>query len=231
MKNKDIYYVVGTDTGVGKTVLCLLLMQFFDHSSPFYIKPFQTGCTDVYAPDSDALFIYRHVKGLETRDPAQSVIFCFKNPKAPFFAARDEGKAVDMEVVLDVIHKKARLYSPVIVEAAGGLLVPVTEDILVVDTVKMIGARPVVVARAGLGTINHTLLSLEAMDRRGIVPAGIVFFDLGDPPTPKDMLLENMEAVEKYSGVKVTGVVGRIDNFISPEKDCYKPIEKLVSLS
>jgi len=229
LKNDNIYYVLGTDTGVGKTVFCLLLMQFFSDSSPSYIKPFQTGCSDACAPDSDALFIYTHVRGFETRDPAESVIFCFKNPKAPFFAARDENRSVNMETVLDVIDKKARTCSAVVVEGAGGLLVPVTEDLLVVDTVKMIGARPVVVARAGLGTINHTLLTLEAMDRRGIEPAGVVFFDSDDPATPKDMLLENMEAVEKYSGVMVTGVVGRIDNFGSPPKECYLPVEKLIN--
>ena len=88
------YFVLGTDTGVGKTVLSLLLMRFCYQRGdrPFYIKPLQTGCRSPYDTDSDARFVYEHVEALKGKDPAESVIYCFKNPKAPYFAARDEGK-------------------------------------------------------------------------------------------------------------------------------------------
>ncbi len=109
-------FVVGTDTGVGKTVLSLLLMQFFfamGHT-PFYIKPIQTGCRDPYDTDSDAKFIYQHIESLKSNDPADSVIYCFKNPKAPFFAARDEGKVITFSEIERAVLQKAGNHSPFI---------------------------------------------------------------------------------------------------------------------
>lgn len=228
-RTRPLYYVVGTDTGSGKTVLSLLLMQFFYEmgASPFYIKPFQTGCRDVYDTDSDALFVYKNVSALAIKDPAESVIYCFKNPKAPYFAARDEGRFVSMEVVLREIDKRGRDHSPLIIEAAGGILVPLTEDLMVVDTIRMIGASPIVAARAGLGTINHTLLTFETMDKLGLEPASIVLIDSEKHGASDDMIAENIEAIEKHSGIRVAGVIGRITNFKNPPRTCYKPLENM----
>ncbi len=227
----DNIYVVGTDTNAGKTVLSLLLMQFFLKRGcrPFYLKPLQTGCTDARAADSDAAFIYRHVASLQGKDPAQSVLYCFKNPKAPFFAARDEGRQIDLARLDRAVEEKSRLYDPLILEAAGGLLVPVGEGTLLADTIKNTGARVVLAARAGLGTINHTLLSLEALRIRGLSPAGIVFLD--GAGTPPDMIAENREAVERHAGVGVAGVIGPIADFSHPPEDCYRPLEVIFGKS
>lgn len=228
-KQMDDFYVVGTDTCVGKTVLSLLLMQFFYSRgfTPFYLKPAQTGCKDPYDTDSDAKFIYQHVNPLSEKDPADSVIYCFKNPKAPYFAARDEGKEIDFRIIQEVIDKKRTLYSPIIIEAAGGLFVPVNEELLIIDTINIIKARPIIAARAGLGTINHTLLTIEALKGRGIQPAGIVLIDSGEMSTPQDMIGENIEAIEKVSGIKVAGVIGKIVDFSNPDQNCFRPIERL----
>ncbi|MEN6318810.1 MAG: dethiobiotin synthase [Syntrophaceae bacterium] len=222
-------FVVGTDTGVGKTVLSLLLMQFFfamGHT-PFYIKPIQTGCRDPYDTDSDAGFIYQHVSHLRDKDPAESVIYCFKNPKAPFFAARDEGKIIDLSVIKRAVLQKAGIHSPLIIEAAGGVMVPVIKNTFVADLISLAKGTPVIAARAGLGTINHTLLTAEALDRRGIKPLGIVFIDAGERETPPEMVRENKEAIEEASGISVTGVIGRIHDFTSPPQDCYQPLTNM----
>ncbi|MDI6777107.1 MAG: dethiobiotin synthase [Syntrophales bacterium] len=222
-------FVIGTDTGVGKTVLSLLLMQFFYSRgySPFYLKPIQTGCKDPRDVNSDATFIYRHVQPLKGKDPAESVIYCFKNPKAPFFAARDEGREIDIRLIRRVVDERSLLHSPVILEAAGGLLVPVSEKILMVDTIRITGARPIIAARPGLGTINHTLLTIEALRRRRIRPAGIVFINSTKEDTAEDMIQENMEAIERFSGIKVGGLIGKIKDFSHPDRDCYWPLERI----
>jgi len=108
MKREDNIFIVGTDTGAGKTVLSLLLMQYFygKGRSPFYLKPIQTGCENPYDTDSDACFIYHHLKPLGDKDPAESVIYCFRNPKAPYFAARDEGKEIHIKKILEVAAEK-----------------------------------------------------------------------------------------------------------------------------
>jgi dethiobiotin synthetase len=228
-KQIDKIFVVGTDTGVGKTVLSLLLMQFFYAKgyAPFYIKPIQTGCIDPYDKNSDARLIYKHVKQLTNKDPADSVVYCFREPKAPYFASRNEGEHIDVTAIRDTLDKKSRIYSPVIMEAAGGLLVPVNENTLIIDLIKITGAIPIIAARAGLGTINHTLLTIEALHKRNIQPAGILFIDAGEKPTPQDMISENIEAVEGFSGIKVAGVIGRIKDFSNPEKQCYQSIGKI----
>ncbi len=222
-------FVVGTDTGVGKTVLSFLLMQFFYGKgyNPFYLKPFQTGCSDAFDEDSDARFIYQHVSELKGRDPSGSVVFCHKNPKAPLFAARDQREKIEIKQVRDVVAKKSLSHDPVIIEGAGGVFVPIDESLLMIDIIMMLYAIPIITARAGLGTINHTLLTVEALESRRIKPYGIVLMDSSEKPTPEDMLRENIEAIEKFSGIKVAGVIGRIKNFSNPGMECNSVIEEV----
>jgi len=226
-KIADIY-VVGTDTGVGKTVLSLLLMQFFEAHGyrPFYLKPLQTGCQDAYDQDSDAAFVYRYVISLTNQDPAESVIYCFRNPKAPFFAARDEGREIDLRRIDGIVAGKRHHHNPLILEAAGGLLAPVKAATLMVDTIRTTGARVLLAARAGLGTINHTLLSVEALRARNLEPAGIVFLDAAE--TPPGMIAENMEAVQRYSGIAVAGVIGKVHDFNHPPEECFSILKFLL---
>jgi dethiobiotin synthetase len=222
-------FVTGTDTGVGKTVLSLLLMQFFYRQGyvPYYLKPVQTGCHDPHAGDSDARFIYRHVKALAGQDPGDSVIYCLENPKAPYFAARDEAREIDFAKIQAVMEAKSAVFSPLIIEGAGGLFVPVTERLMVIDMIQMTGARPLIAARAGLGTINHTLLTVDALRRRGMEAAGIILLAGGKEATQPNMLAENIAAIEKNGEIKVGGVIGKIDDFSNPPRHCYEPLEKI----
>jgi len=109
-------FVTGTDTGAGKTVLSLLMMRFFYEmgETPFYIKLIQTGCRDARDVESDARFIYENVPALRGKDPAASVPYCFKNPKAPWFASRDEGKSINLRVLVDAVAKKRLPFGPVL---------------------------------------------------------------------------------------------------------------------
>jgi len=214
-------YVVGTDTGVGKTVLSLLLMRYFyDRGyTPFYFKPVQTGCRHPYDTDSDAKFIYDHIRELSALDPADSIGFCYRNPKAPYFAARNEGRQVNWQRILDTLDEKRNRFSPLIIEAAGGVFVPIDRERFVIDTIPSTKARPLIAARAGLGTINHTLLTIAALEQRKIAPLGVILLESAETPTPPDMIAENIEAIESRSGLRVGGVVGRISDFRSPSAD------------
>lgn len=208
-------YVAGTDTEVGKTGVSLLLMHYFlaQGHKPFYLKPFQTGVQSPRDPDGDAAFVYRHVEHLQANDPSESSPYCFPQAKAPLFAAQNVGMSIDLHKIEAIVEKKSRTYSPVIMEGAGGLLVPVTEDMLGVDLIFCLQAETILVARAGLGTINHTLLSVEALTCRGLQPSGIIFVDRSPEGMPKDLVEENMQAVEAFSGIRVCGVIDRIADF------------------
>jgi dethiobiotin synthetase len=230
MKPIEDIMVVGTDTGVGKSVVSLLLMQllFAKGYSPFYLKPFQTGCRSPLDTDSDALFVYSHTKALKEKDPGQSVLYCHPNPKAPFFAAHDAGRPIDMARALRSIEQLRLKHTPLVVEAAGGLMVPILEEALLLDLIKPFACHPLIVARAGLGTINHTLLSIEALRSRQITPMGIVFVDSAEPLSDHDLVAENIEAVERFAGCRVSGVIPRLSDFDTPPPDAGRPLETIL---
>ncbi len=221
--------VTGTDTDAGKTVLSLLMMQYLIQRGkrPFYLKPFQTGCKHGDEPSSDAGFVFRNIEALKGINGAGAVINCLETPKAPFFAARDMGMRIDVEYTLRKVKEKGAPYTHVIMEGAGGLYVPLTEEVTMLDFIEMSGFKTVIAARAGLGTINHTLMTIESLRSRGIEPGGIVFMDGGSTPVPDEMVEENMEAVALFSGIPVTGVIGRIENFKKPGQSCYPVIASL----
>lgn len=229
--NKPLF-VTGTDTGVGKTVLSLMMMQYFfaNGFSPFYLKPAQTGCLSPYDSDSDARFIYANVPALRGADPAVSVVYCFRTPKAPLISACDEGKAIDIGHIEKTVKGKMPAANPLIIEGAGGALVPVADKVMMADLAGRLGALPVIAARAGLGTINHTLLTIESLKARGLKAAAIVFLDGGSEPTPAGMIEENTAAIESACSIKVAGTIGRIKDFTKPETEYFDTIAKLAEL-
>lgn len=224
-------FISGTDTGVGKSVVCLLIMQrlFAKGSRPFYLKLFQTGCDHPGDARGDARFIYEHTKALMDRDPGSSVIFCHQLPRAPYYAAERAGERIDLDLMRKRVAEKRLAFSPLVIEGAGGLLVPVTKEKMVVDVIKELECRLLLVARAGLGTINHTLLSLEAARQRQIEPLGVVLVDNGLPSAAQDLVNENIEAIQRFGGVSVAGVIGRLNDFHRPPDSVYGIIDSLLS--
>lgn len=214
-------FITGTDTGVGKTVASLLLIQALQQKghAPFYWKPLQTGCLTPDDAESDARFIYEHCAPFTGRSPAESIGFFFAAPKAPLYAARDEAGDIPVEILLRKLAILREEHAPLVVEGAGGLMVPITSNYTMIDFIRDAGAQILLVARAGLGTINHTLLSIEALQHRGMEPAGIVFLQTKEHITPDAMVEENMETISMFSQNFVSGVVPPLRDFQAPPKD------------
>jgi dethiobiotin synthetase len=165
-------FVTGTDTGVGKTeVACALLRNARAAGlDAVGLKPAQSG--DVPGEPSDAERLREAggaVEPLEATCP-----YRFAAPLAPAVAARLEGRAVSFERVLEAARALAHRHAALVVEGAGGLLVPLTERETYADLAVALGLPVLVVARAGLGTVNHTALTVEALGRRGLSLAGVV---------------------------------------------------------
>lgn len=211
------YFITGTDTGVGKTVLSLCIMKYLYNKKlePYYLKPFQTGCSHSKDTDSDAYFVYKHINGLEKTDPVNSMIYCYKNPLAPLYAARDENRLNEISIkkVIEYIEVKEKLHKNIIIEGAGGVLVPVTPEKLIIDYINELNCKVIITGRAGLGTINHTLLTIEALKKRHIEILAVVLID--NEETSNKAISENIEAIESYSDVKVIGVINNIKDFNS----------------
>ena len=152
-----------------------------------------------------------------------------QNPKAPLFAARDDKTSIKVSKIDKIISEKANNFSPIVIEGAGGLYVPIDKETMVIDIIEKIDAKIVLAARAGLGTINHTLLSIEALRNRGILNPAVVLINQKNDPVSEEMLKENIEAIEIFSDIKVTGVINHIDDFANINNSHFKVIEKIMT--
>ncbi|MBI3252676.1 MAG: dethiobiotin synthase [Candidatus Omnitrophica bacterium] len=192
-------FIAGTDTGVGKTVVAGAL------AAALRLKGIRVG---VMKPVScggpeDILFLK---KCAGVNDPLEILNpVALKRPLSPNVAASLEGMRIDLNKIKkarDVLGKK---YDALVIEGCGGLLVPIKGKFFVIDLIAMLGAETLVVSRAGLGAINHSLLSLEALKKRKIEPLGIIFNRLSGGPLsiPEKT---NPGVVHRASGVRPLGV-------------------------
>ncbi|HET6144391.1 MAG TPA: dethiobiotin synthase [Candidatus Acidoferrales bacterium] len=181
------YFVTGTDTNVGKTVLSALLVAALD---AFYWKPIQTGAVE--GTDRDSVLRWAEVS--ENRLPLEA--YRFDPPVSPHLAARLARTEIEMKRILLPSAPDAAKW---IVEGAGGVLVPINERELMCDVMLRIGLPVVITARTALGTINHTLLTLSALRSAQARICGVV--------TIGDENVENRRAIEHYGAVRVVGHV------------------------
>lgn len=177
-------FVTGTDTGVGKTLVSACLVKAW---SAEYWKPMQTGL-DMEPGDSET------VLALSGADPAllHPPALALGAALSPEDAAAVENIAFDSAWLELPKHAGDR---PLVVEGAGGVMVPVGGGLLMIDLIAKLGLPVVLVARSTLGTINHTLLSLDALRRRGIAVVGVV---LDGPVSPG-----NRSAIERHGAIRI----------------------------
>ncbi len=176
-------FVTATDTGVGKTeVACALVANArADGIDAVGMKPAQAGHTPGEPSDAERL---RHASG--GVEPLDALCpYSFAAPLAPAVAARVEGREVSLARVLEAARALQARHAALVVEGAGGLLVPLTERETYADLARALGLPVLVVARAGLGTVNHVALTVEALRNRGLALAGIVLnrAAAGDDPS------------------------------------------------
>lgn len=209
--------IVGTDTGVGKTVLSSLLAQFLVNQGKniHYIKPFQTGIDHSNEEESDAYVVQNSG---QMSSPATTLLR-YSHPLAPLFASQDDQKIItDKELIYvkDYIQQEvqSKKFSHLIIEGAGGLYVPISKEKLFIDLLP--SWRPfslLIAARPSLGTINHTLLTIKALQEKKITPLGVVFLRAPQIEVSEKEIEENRWAIEHYGGVKVLGVIPTITDF------------------
>jgi len=153
-------FVTGTDTEVGKTVASALLVRALGGS---YWKPVQSGMAD--GGDSPEVQRLAEIDETRVHPPAYEMT----QPLSPHQAARGDGIEINMADF--VLPDRGR---PVVVEGAGGVLVPLNAENTMIDLMDQLQLPVIVVARSGLGTINHTLLSLESLRKRGLDVLGVI---------------------------------------------------------
>lgn len=161
-------FVTGTDTGVGKTYVACSLARAMVERGIFVgvMKPVAAGSR------GDAKELIKAAAVNESLEKVNPVYLRF--PLAPMVAARLEKRKIDLKPVWETYGEFSKKYRFNIIEGAGGLLVPIKRDYFVIDIIKEFSLPVLVVARAGLGTINHTLLAVDKLKREKIKIAGIV---------------------------------------------------------
>ncbi|EYD73679.1 dethiobiotin synthase [Limimaricola hongkongensis] len=178
--------VTGTDTGIGKTIVSAALVQLLGAR---YWKPVQSGLEE--ETDSD---IVARLSGAEVLPEAVRLSL----PASPHISAEAEGVRIDPETL-----KLPEISGPLVVEGAGGLMVPLDDETTFLDLFARWGAPVVLVARTALGTINHSLLSLAALRAAGVPVAGVIFSGEAAPRVERTII--------EMGGVAHLGRLDRLD--------------------
>ena len=199
MLKSKVIFITGTDTGVGKTVtaFCLGVLLRNRGLDVGVMKPVQCA-------GDDARFLK---KALRLQDELRVINpFYAPEPLSPHLAFRRAKIKFDKRRVQEGLKKLRSRHDIVLVEGAGGLMAPLTNSYYNADLIADLKARVIIVARPGLGTINHTLLTVREAQRRGLMIMGLVFCQTR--PGKKGLAEStNPQEIEKLSGVKVLGTI------------------------
>jgi len=197
-------FIAGTDTGVGKTIVTATIATAFKaHGvNAGVMKPITTGVAESSTGLSDPDWL---VSAMGVTDPPDLIApYRFPTPAAPLVAAARMGQLIDLKRILDAFQALSTRHDCVVVEGIGGVMVPLTTDLLVVDLVKRMGLPVLVVARASLGSINHTLLTLECLRNRGVEIGGLIF-NHPSPPSAGPDESDTVPTILRLSGARSFG--------------------------
>lgn len=209
--NLPSIFITGTDTGVGKTVVSALLGLIYQEAglTVGYLKPVETGAAkagDELIP-ADAKLVAT-LFGLEDEPIEMLCPYRYEQPVSPHLAAILSKRPVKSPNIVECFNYLDRRYDAVIVEGAGGLLVPVNPNYMVADMVRDLGLPLLITARPGLGTINHTLLTVAAALQADLHVAGVMINRY--PENPGLVERNNPKAIAEYSGIPVLALVPEI---------------------
>jgi dethiobiotin synthetase len=179
-------FISGTGTNIGKTIISSWLAV---QTGFAYFKPIQTGALE----GTDSM----EVRKL-TNAKVYPEIFCYEEPVSPHLAAKIEKDEIDIKKITLPEEKN------LIIEGAGGLLVPINTEYFMIDLIKQFRAPVILVSSSGLGTINHTLLSLESLNSRNIKVLGVILNGAINN--------DNKEAIEFYGNTEVVAQFPQLDN-------------------
>ncbi len=214
-------FITGTDTGVGKTIIAAAVARALKMRgvNVGVMKPVETGCrmdSEEGLVPADGAFL----KYMAECDTALTDIvpYRFETPVAPLVASGIEGRAIRKEVILSTFEEIAGNHDFMVVEGVGGLMVPVSRDLLVCDLVRLLDLPVIVVAGNTLGVLNHTLLTVKAAGNEGIRVAGVV---INHTHSPHGDIAEdtNPGVLKELLSVPVIGVFPYLEERSKEEMD------------
>ena len=214
-------FIAGTDTGVGKTVVTAGILRWLRSQGVDAVpmKPVQTGAIRqgswLVSPDLEFCL---SVSGIKPAGEAQLMLpYAYEPACSPHLAGRLANNYPEISEILRCAGKLLQNHQAIVVEGSGGIIVPLNESATMLDLMKALAYPIVLVARFGLGTINHTLLSVQMLRAAGLNLLGVVF-NHTEAPRPENEFIEvdNPEVIARFGEVAVLGKLGYFKN-ISPE--------------
>jgi len=222
-------FITGTDTGVGKTVVAAALtyMARTTGVDAVLMKPIQTGCTragpELIAPDLDFCLTLCGLKPSQDERELMSPIR-FEPACSPHLAAALAGESIDLDRIRTAYSALHGKHEVVVVEGAGGLLVPINAEQTIADLIALLQLPVLVVARPGLGTLNHSFLTLTELRRRKAKVLGVVA--VHTQPAPDGIIEEdNARTIQRMGNVPFFGSVGYLEELTQGQV----AVEELIS--
>ena len=223
-------FVTGTDTGVGKTVVTagLALALAARGHDVGVVKPVQSGAV-ASNPSGDAMLLKRWTG---TAEPVDEIVpYAFAAPLAPLVAAQLEGRTVDRDHLVEHVRAVGSRHDILLVEGAGGLIVPVGEDWTIADLALSFGLPLLIVARAGLGTVNHTALTVLTARSLGLDPVGVILNGPQDESTA-----QNATLIERFAETPVLGRMPWLEGALTGDRlhalvERYVDVDSLVGVA
>jgi dethiobiotin synthetase len=217
-------FVTGTDTGVGKTLVAAALTWHLKSSGldVGVMKPVETGVADTGRPGPDATLLQWAADCADA--PELIAPYRLQTPLAPALAAEEESVRIDLAHIGETARSLCDRHGFTIIEGAGGLMVPLAGGLLVADLVLQLGLPLLIVCRPGLGTINHTLLTVHAARTMGIPLAGFIINGMPEQPDAAEALAPHNLA--SLASADLLGVLPRVEG---GEKDKVKALADAVA--
>lgn len=207
-------FITGTGTGIGKTVVSAIIAEALQAD---YWKPVQAG----YDEGTDSEWMTSVLSN--GRSKVYPEVYRLKLPASPHLAAKDEGRTISSEKIFSAYAQHLVPGRRLIIEGAGGLLVPLNEHELVIDLIRKLNAKVILVSRNYLGSINHSLLTANLCRQKGIRVMGWVF---------NDHFMDYEDDIVQWSGYPKLASIGKLGNIdpsvISAEAEKIK--EKLLQV-
>jgi dethiobiotin synthetase len=190
-------FITGIGTDVGKTIVSAIVAEALQAD---YWKPVQAG----YDDGTDSEWVNRMLSNAKSNIHPET--YKFKMPASPHIAAKEEGVIIEIEKIYNQYCQFPTANSHLVIEGAGGLLVPLNENEFVADLIKKLNAKVILVSRNYLGSINHSLLTAEVCKQRRIDVAGWIF---------NDNYMHYEEQIVKWSGYPK---IASVDYMLEPDK-------------
>lgn len=188
-----IYFITGIGTGIGKTVVSAILTEALEAD---YWKPLQAGFED----GTDTGWVRSVISN--SRSIIHPEVYKLKLPASPHISAAEEGVTISLDIIQEQFESYRATGSNLIIEGAGGLMVPLNENEFVIDLVKKLGVKMILVSRNYLGSINHSLLTAKVCRQYGLPVAGWIF---------NDQYMNYENEIVRWSGYPKIASIGKLE--------------------